>query len=227
MYEVSAPVWHILQYSDALDLQLATALATELPVTLWEPNRSVLPLRPHFRERERRIADSSLRIRTFPLMRGYARAPLARLARTGPQLAQRLERQSATPEGATLVCTTPYFAAVAERWRGPVVYWITDLMIRYAGAEPGALLDLDRQMCAAATLVCPASQRIASYLHRDARCPTEKIEVLPNAARAVNLLPEPLRSPLPLPGTGAWGRGPLAGVLGNLADNMDWEFLCE
>lgn len=221
-------MWHVLQFSDVLDFELSAELACHAPTVLWEPDRSVLPLRPHFRERVREVPGTQLSIRSFPLMRGYARAPILKVARTGPLLLRRLSGHCADAAEAVLVCTTPYFAPVAELWPGPVVYWITDLMIRYALTDPGLLLELDRRMCGAATLVCPASERIARYLYRDARCALAKIEVLPNATRAANLLPAPLARPLALPGEGpgeGMAVGPVAGVLGNLSDNMDWVFL--
>ena len=220
-------VWHVLQYSDVLDLELSMELAELAPTFLWEPDRSVLPVRPRFQETERRIFGSRLRIRSFPLMRGYARSPWSSMARTGPALAARLARRSASPKEATLVCTTPYFAPVAERWQGPVVYWLTDLMARYEGVDPALLRELDVRMCRVADLVCPASERLASYLREEAGCAAEKIELLPNATRAANILPVPLTAPAPLPeGERPW-TGPVAGVIGNLADNMDWVFLQE
>lgn len=220
-------LWHVLQYSDVLDLEFSRELAKQVPTLLWQPDRSLLPVRPGFQEAEQAVPDSTLRLRKFPLVRGYARAPMSKLARMGPSLSRRLARHSAAPARSVLVCTTPYFAPVAERWPGPVVYWLTDLMIRYGGAEPAVLLPLDRQMCQAATLVCPASPRLAEYLHRDARCALGKIEVLPNATREANLLPSPLRSPVAIPEMEALGSGPIAGVLGHLSDNMDWVLLRE
>ena len=217
--------WHILQYSDALDLELATTLARNAPTILWKPDRSRVPLRPNFLETEESVPASTLKIRSFPLVRGYSRAPISMLARVGPELVRRLSRQSPNPRESVLVCTIPYFAPVAELWPGPVVYWLTDLMIRYAGVEPGPLLEMDRALCARADLVCPASYRLAEYLHKDARCERRKIQVLPNAVRESSLLDAPLtapdRSALPeIPDD-----VPVAGVIGHLSDNMDWVLL--
>ncbi len=217
--------WHILQLSDVLDFEFSTELARHSPVVLWEPSRSLLPLRPRFQESARDVPGTQLSVRSFPLVRGYARAPMSKLLRTGPVLVRRLSRHAPTPSQSVLVCTTPHFAPVAELWPGPVVYWITDLMIRYQFADAGTVLELDQRMCGAATLVCPASERIAQYLHRDARCALAKIEVLPNATRAANVLPAPLLAPDRVPGPGMPWAGPVAGVLGNLSDNMDWVFL--
>jgi hypothetical protein len=82
-------------------------------------------------------------------------------------------------------------------------------------------------MCRAATLVCPNSHRIKDYLIRDAQCDPARIEVVPNATRASNLLREIPTGPGPLPADLAGLERPIAGVIGNLAANMDWEFLAE
>lgn len=225
----TAIAWQVLQYSDALDLEFASALAAtaEGPVVLWEPDRSFLPVRFGFRERERRQTGSSLRVKRFPVMRGYARPGFSMLSRIGSSLAHRLGRGMRDPARSVLVCTTPFFAPVAERWRGPVVYWLTDLIVNYEGANPAQVRELDERMCRAATLVCPASERLAQYLTKKAGCHPRKIEVLPNAARVSSILREPLIQPAAPPtGTGSW-IGPVAGVMGNLADNMDWVFLQE
>ncbi|MGI4829919.1 MAG: glycosyltransferase [Janthinobacterium lividum] len=216
--------WQVLQLSDALDLELATELARLAPTILWEPDRSCLPIRFGFREEERGLPESTLRIRRFPILRGYARAPLSFFARVGPALGARLAKHTPDPARSILVCTTPYFAPVAERWPGPVVYWLTDLMARYDGADPQLLRRLDRDLCRVATLVCPASERLAAYLRDEAGCPADRIKVVPNAARVANLLPSPLLAPVPPPGGHPWS-GPVAGVLGNLGENMDWVFL--
>ena len=218
-------LWHVLQYSDVLDLEMATELAQLAPTTLWEPDRTVLPVGPHARELERSVPGSRLSICSFPIMRGYVRSPWASAAGTGPVLARRLVRRSPSPQDATLVCTTPYFASVAERWTGPVVYWLTDLIARYENVDARLVRDLDRRLCRAADLVCPASSRLATYLREEAQCAPEKIHVLPNATRPCNLLDAPLAAPERLPNNQLPWSGPIAGVIGNLSDNMDWVFL--
>jgi glycosyltransferase involved in cell wall biosynthesis len=217
--------WHVLQLSDALDLEFATALAEFVPVTLWKPDRSFLPLRPGFQERPESPPEAALCIRRFPVLRGFARFPLSSLARTGPALAARLARHAAHPQAAPLVCTTPYFASVAEHWPGPVVYWITDLMAHYDGAQPGSVRELDRRMCDVATLVCPNSHRLAAYLRDSADCRPDKIEVLPNATSARSVLAAPLTHPSELPPNLRDLPRPITGVIGNLSENMDWLFL--
>ena len=36
-----------------------------------------------------------------------------------------------TPGASALVCSTPFYAPVAERWPGPVVYYVTDMTAQY------------------------------------------------------------------------------------------------
>ena len=216
------PTWHLLQHSDVLDLEFASALAETVPVTLWEPDRSALPWRPHYESSDRPHPGSSLRMRSFPIMRGYARCPDSVLARIGQSLADRLIAASASPGRSPLVCTIPYFAHVARCWPGPVVYWLTDRISEYSSARRDAVRQLDREMVAAATLVAPNSQRLAEYLISEAGCDPNKIVVLPNATRAANLLPSPTGLAEPRPAEIRELPGPLAGVLGNLSGNMDW-----
>ena len=223
----AAPLWHLLQVSDVLDTELASALVETVPVLAWEPLRSLFPFRVLAgSERERLFYNTSpgqaeppLRIRQLPLLRGFARPPLSFLARTGPSVVARLLKQTPDPERSPLICTTPFFASVAELWPGPVVYWLTDLIAEYTSQDRETVLALDRRICRAATLVCPNSVRLEQYLVDHADCDSEKIHVLPNATRAANLLPTVPRKPATLPVS---LKRPIAGVIGNLAGNMDW-----
>ncbi len=219
-------VWHVLQLSDALDLEFASALSEFVPVILWEPARRLYS-QNGFQVTERVQADTGLRIRTFPLVRGYARFPISALAGTGPDLAGRLSEQVSSPHRSVLVCTTPFFAPVAERWPGPVVYWLSDLIAMYGRSVFERVRKLDQRMCRRATLVCPNSVRIAEYLRCKASCAADRCEVLPNATGTRSLLAAPLTGALPLPEAYAHLPRPIAGVIGNLAENTDWVFLQE
>lgn len=221
----ASPVWHLLQVSDVLDLELGDALAELAPVVAWEPERSWTPWTVQVGREPERLTESGLRVRKLPLVKGYARFPLSAISGTWSSVVQRLERQSAAPHQSSLICTTPYFAAVAERWKGPVVYWLTDLIAEYAGADRKQVEALDRRMCRAATLVCPNSKRLAEYLTERAGCDPEKIHITPNATRAINLLQTPPASPAELPSDASDLARPVAGVIGNLAGNMDWVLL--
>lgn len=215
--------WHLLQISDVLDIEFGSALTGIVPLRAWEPVRSFFPWLEGASERV--VDDPPLRISPFPLLRGYARFPLSVIARTGPAIAARLARCSDDPASSPLICTIPYFAPVAERWPGPVIYWLTDFMAAYKGANASQVHELDRRMCRAATLVCPNSQRIADYLTGLADCDPAKVHVLPNATRAANLLAEASLTPAGLPEDVRDMKRPVAGVIGNLAGNLDWNFL--
>lgn len=221
-----ASTWQLLQVSDVLDMELAQALSSFSNVVAWEPQRSWIPwLTRAGREAERTEAHSDVRVRSLPLLRGYSRPLLSQIARTGPAIVERLKLQSLTPERTPLICTIPYFAEVAELWPGPVVYWLTDLIAEYTGADRDQVERLDRRMCKAATVVCPNSERLADYLKNYAGCDAAKICVLPNATRASNLLAHPPQRPSELPVGVRELKRPIAGVIGNLAGNMDWLLL--
>ncbi len=128
--------WYILQMSDVLDLEFATGLAEGGPVTLWEPRGSYLPRWSGLPGEGAKTEHPNLRIVHFPVLRGAARLPFSLAERMGPALLKRLLARTPAPARSVLVCTTPYFAAVAERWPGPVVYWLTDLMAAYEGIDP-------------------------------------------------------------------------------------------
>ncbi len=219
-------MWHLLQISGPLDREFGAALAERVALIGWEPERVHWP---NFRStpapEPAPSSDSRLTISKVPLLRGFARWPFSALARTGTTVCKHLLALSPQPEESTLVCTSPFFAPVAERWPGPVVYWLTDLIACYGYASFTQVANLDRRMCRVATLVCPNSERIASYLRSNGECDPEKICLLPNATRASNLLPAPSRRPAPLPADLADLPRPIAGVIGNLASNMDWLFL--
>ncbi len=218
-------MWHLLQISGPLDREFGAALAERVAVIGWEPERVHWPQFGPPGLGTSPSSDSRLAVLKIPLLRGFARWPFSAFARTGSTVSRHLLALSPQPEEATLVCTSPFFAPVAERWPGPVVYWLTDLIACYGYASFTQVANLDRRMCRVATLVCPNSERIASYLRSNGECDPDKICVLPNATRAGNLLPTPSRGPSALPADLANLPRPIAGVIGNLAGNMDWLFL--
>ena len=219
--------WNLLQISDVLDIEFGSALAELVPVRAWEPERVRFPRLFPAAARVRENNNPSLRIHSFPLLRGFTRKPWAAFARIGTTVTDHLLRHTPHPEDSPLICTIPYFASVAERWPGPVVYWLTDRMEHYTGADPDAVHELDERLCRAAALVCPNSQRLAEYLIEHGACSPEKMRIVPNATRASNLLPQPPSAPGKLPLDIAGLKRPLAGVIGNLAGNLDWHFLEE
>jgi glycosyltransferase involved in cell wall biosynthesis len=104
---------------------------------------------------------------------------------------------------------------------------VTDLFIAY-GDNPAFVTALDRRMCKAADLVCPNSDRIAEYLNQSAGCDPDKLSIIPNATRRANTLAAPsFHSTVEVPADVRDLSKPFAGVLGNLAANMDWLLLEE
>lgn len=162
--------WHVLDVRSVWIQEFTAALSRIVPVLGWTPRFSWTGLADG-RIEERTSADPAFRRRIFPLQRGYSRAPISWVARTGPRLAGMLADAESDPSGSPLVCTTPYYAPVAEIWPGPVVYYQTDLTIAYAGVDPDQVRRLDRRLCKVARLVCPNSRRIGEYSseRRDAR----------------------------------------------------------
>ena len=219
-------MWQILDVGSIWMKEFASALSGLTPTVAWSPVMMKLGAF-HDWERTERLLDPSLHIVHYPLQRGYARAPLRQCFRFETRLLARLRSRSAHPEQTMLICTTPFYAPVAERWPGPVLYYVTDLTSAYEGVDPAQVIELETRMCRVAGTVCPNSYRIADYLTSIAGCSPDKITVVPNATRASNLAGRPLREPAALPADIADLARPVVGVLGNLAANMDWELLAQ
>lgn len=222
-------VWQYLQISGALDREFVSALSRSVPAIGWEPIMSLTAFLNNKAksECERINDDPQLRIRSFPMQRGYSRPPLSWLAQIGQRVTRRVELQSVDPVSTPLICSTPYYAPVAEQWPGPVIYYLTDLIAAYGGADEELVHSLDRRMCSTAKLVCPNSKRLSEYLQTKAGCLAHKIQVIPNATRESNILPEPLLRPSALPDDAADLPRPVAGVIGNMAGNLNWTLLQE
>lgn len=216
--------WHVLDVGSIWLKEFAAVLAARVPTVCWQPQFQWWAKRSGG-ERESIHPNPALTIRHFPLQRGYMRFPISLVAPFAPSLTARLLARSDDPARSVLVCTTPYYAPVAERWPGPVVYYQTDKTVAYAGANPRLVRHMDRRMCQAARLVCPNSERIAEYLVEEAGCAPGKIQILPNATRAANVYAATPDEPGPLPLDVRDLPRPIAGVIGNLAANMDWVFL--
>ena len=225
---MSEEQWHYVQISDALDEEFVAALSRVVSVTAWRPRMQAWALFSggNVGEIQEPTAEPGLSRWSFPLQRGYARPPVSWIARSGTTLRTRLlGRTQARPEDTTLVCSTPYHAPLAELWPGPVVYYLTDRIAAYEGANAARVKGLDRRMGAAARLVCPNSSRLADYLVGECGCNPAKLLIVPNATRATNLLAEPLVAPGDLPADAAGLPRPIAGVIGNMGANLDWPLL--
>ena len=218
--------WHVLDVGSIWMKEFASALARIVPTVNWLP---VMKATGAFENWERRevISSPPLQVRHFPLQRGYSRFPLSVLANLGLRQSRRMRRAGDAGGISPLICTTPFYAGVAERWGGPVIYYQTDLTYAYHGLDSKQIRALDTRLCRVATLVCPNSRRIAHYMVAEAGCDPAKIIVVPNATRAENVFEKAPAGPAPAPSDLADLPRPLVGVLGNLAANLDWCLLVE
>ena len=216
--------WQILDVGSIWMREFASAMAQTHPVIAWWPvMRNVGAFESW--QRPESLPEPPLEVLRYPLQRGYARFPVRQLLPFQIPLLKRLRAHCADEARTALICSTPFYAPVAEQWRGPVVYYVTDLTAGYASLNARQVIALDRRMCRAAASVCANSRRLAHYLQDQAACQPAKITVVPNATRAGNIAAEPLLHPGPLPPETARLPRPIAGVIGNLSGNTDWLLL--
>ena len=219
--------WQILDVGSIWMKEFAAAMATYVPIAAWCPAMRWTGALQSW-QRPEQLPEPALGMIRFPLQRGYAHKAAGPLFRFQDTLLRHLESQCSDPSKSPLICSTPFYAPVAERWPGPTLYYVTDLTASYEGLDPEQVRELDVRMCRVAKAVCPNSRRIASYLLDDRiGCSPEKIHIVPNATRESNLAAEPLLTPLDPPRDIAHLPRPIAGVIGNLAGNMDWPLLAE
>jgi hypothetical protein len=197
-----------------------------LDILGWCPDITATGMFKNY-ENETTSTDPHLLNRRFPLQRGFAKFPVTLIAREANRLTQRLLKRTEHPAESVLVCCSPHYAPVAEKWPGRVIYYVTDLFISY-GDKPNFINALERRLCAVADLVCPNSKCIAEYLINEAHCEPARIAIIPNATRSENIMAQPpdaatLSAPDDMKDLGR----PVAGILGNLADNTDWLLLEE
>jgi hypothetical protein len=217
-------LWHILDINSIWVREFASALSQITPTLGWVAEMSwtgMFQTGPGA-SKDEFFENPPVKYRRYQLQRGYSRVLISWLTRLGPVQAARMAGASDNPKDSPLICTTPYYTPVAEKWPGPVIYYLTDLMIEYPNTNRELCRRLDRRMCRVATLVCPNSQRVADYLQNDAGCPASKIVVSPMATRAVSVYDAPPAGPAPLPPDIAHLPRPVVGVTGNLERNQDW-----
>ena len=226
MSAIDAAVWQILDVGSIWMKEFASALSGMERIVAWAPKIETWGTFQNW-ERRDTLGSPKLQVVEFPLQRGYARAPLRWMAPYQAKMVKRLKGRCETPENSPLVCSTPFYAPVAEMWPGPVIYYVTDLTVAYEGLDPAQVKVLDERMCRVARVICPNSRRIADYLVQEASCDPGKITVVPNATRESNVLGVPQLSPGPLPDDVMDLHRPIVGVLGDLSGNMDWPLTVE
>jgi glycosyltransferase involved in cell wall biosynthesis len=218
-------IWHVLDVRAVWIKEFAAALSKQVSTIGWLPKFGAAGVVQNHEE-EFAWEDPQLTIRAFPLQRGFARFPVSLLAQEKKRIVRRLAERAGRDATGPIICTSPHYAGVAEEWQGPVIYYVTDFFPAYRD-EPEFIRSLDLKMTAAATLVCPNSQRVADYLRDRAECPPDKIVIIPNATRGANVMPTKSLHPSELPREIADLPRPVAGVIGNLAENTDWVLLHE
>ncbi|HUP04962.1 MAG TPA: glycosyltransferase [Bryobacteraceae bacterium] len=171
------------------------------------------------------IADPPLDVIEFPVQRGYFSSPLKHLLWEHRRIAAWLRRDLKEPGAAWLLCCYPHYWKVAALWPGPVAYYVTDFFSHYVGRSYGDIAEAEKELCRRAALVFPNSRRVAEFLASERGCDADKIHVVPNAVRESNLLAAPAVTPSALPPDCAGLPRPVAGIIGNMAANTDWELL--
>jgi glycosyltransferase involved in cell wall biosynthesis len=210
--------FHVLDVSSIPAFEFARALGQLVPTLTWRQQMRWFPM-----GRARSTTPSEAI--DFALPRGYAHPLLSPLIRFERNLLPRMLARCESSDPGPLVCTAPFFAPLAELWPGPVIYYSLDFTYAYQGLRPRQVLSLDRRLCRAARLVCPVSARIAEYFTERAACEPDKIQILPNATRAASVPETFSDAPDALPPSLQGLTRPLAGIIGNLAANLDWELL--
>ena len=210
--------WHVLDIGSIWIKEFTSALGLSVPslgwsrhMKMWAPSLSI--------GSQRTIPDPPLKYIPFDLQRGYYRFPIAQLTRFGHKLSSAIADVSDDPPSSPLICTSAFFAPVAEEWRGPVLYYLTDFTAKYANMNSDVVRSFDIRMCGRADAVFPNSERIAQYLVREAACDSSKITVVPNATRTDNIPDEPLRSAAQLPPDVAHLQRPIAGIVKSFAQH--------
>lgn len=223
---MSTATWQILDVGSIWMKEFASALSSSIPTVAWEPSMSKIGAFQRW-TRSENIAIPHLKVNHFPLQNGYSRRLISWLLPYEHRLLKLLHAYCDNPRDSPLICSTPFYAPVAEKWPGPVAYYSTDLTFAYQGVDSAQVNRLDRRMCRRATIVLPNSKRIAEYFVEQAGCDPRKIKVVPNATRQSNIAEQPLLTPSSLPADIAHLPRPIAGVIGNLSANMDWILLQE
>ncbi len=218
--------WHILDVGSIWMKEFASALAQRVEVVAWQPRMLATGILQNW-ACPTELRDPPLNLIEFPLQRGYSRAPLRWAAPFQNSLMKRLLEHEPDPGRSPLVCTTPFYAPLAELWPGPVAYYSTDLTAAYEGLDAAQVTALERRMCRIARRVYPNSKRISLHLTEAAGCDPGKILIIPNATRRSNLAEAPRRRPGPRPADVKDVSRPIVGVLGDLSGNMDWELIAD
>src|SRR5260370_22295825 len=135
-------MWHVLDANSIWVREFAEALGEHADVRAWVANMRLGGAFENW-ERISRPARSQMWVHEFPLQRGYARFPISQLLDYGSVLARRLSRQG-DARCSPLVCTTPFYAPVAEKWSRPAIYYQSDLTSHHQCVNKQTVREMDR-----------------------------------------------------------------------------------
>src|ERR1700680_2152679 len=123
-------IWQVLDVNSIWVKEFTSALSQLTPTLGWmaEMSRRGLFHRVLKGLGEELRENPPMKVRRYPLQRGYSKAPISWMTRLGPVQASRMALVTDDPEHSPLICSTTYYAPVAEKWPGPVIYYLTDMM---------------------------------------------------------------------------------------------------
>ena len=155
--------WAVLDSWAIYLAEFTAALSTKVPTIGFHPVMGKLAALQDYNLHEDIDEPSYHRVR-FPLQHGHNVPGLHKLTGEPTRMLRRLT-ETIGPEG-VLLCTAQNYANVARRWKGPVVYYLTDMGIEYPGANRWLVRTLDRTLCDRADLSVP-QLNANSYVPRE------------------------------------------------------------
>ena len=217
------PIRIILDRRSPWLLEFAAALGDRADVVGYSGTSDLVGILRHKTSTEI-LGSPALKLVSFSAQRGMFSLPSWALLSEHRRIAKLILKASVSPESTPLICCYPQYFPIADMWPGPVVYYATDLFSEYSGANFNNIRSAETKLCKRASIICPNSQRVADNLILNCGCDPARILILQNAVRHQNLLAEAPQMPHKLPIDMAQIPRPIAGVIGNMADNVDWVF---
>jgi glycosyltransferase involved in cell wall biosynthesis len=217
-------MWHVCDVRPIWLREFTAALAANVPVLGWLPSARVCAW-PQKSEVSM-DGDASFPTWRFRLQLGFRRFPVRLVLDERRRVLTNLSRIDPGFDRSTLVISFPTYHWLAPHWPGRTVYYVTDLFGYWADWRD-KIRQMERALCRHVDLVCPNSTRLADYLIEELRVPPHRVVVIPNATPSDDILPVCPGGPAALPSDLADMPRPVAGVIGNLAGNLDWPLIEE
>jgi len=199
-------------------VELATSLSKITSVEMFSPQAKWVAFgaKPYTEDR----SPSGLKVTTIPIQRGYFRFPRIGMLRRA--LLNGIGRRG---DQDALLVAYPQYASVADQWRGPVIYYATDRYSYFHGVNRTRIEHLEAKLSERSDMVVAVSARIANYFIHDLGCPANRVHILPNAAHPSSVQREDDVAYREEVGLGI--DRPIAGIIGNCGDNIDWTLLAD